>query len=140
MGVAGATVLQALTFATQLPLNATVPNPCVPEDVFVQGHIDITVQQNFDNATGSHFDQHFVSKGTGIGLITGATYVYSEETENSLQIPGPPQTVAQDFVINHLLIANGTVPNFYLFIRVHTTLNALGVPTANIVSFGTKCN
>lgn len=130
--------LLAQVFTVRLPLKITMPNPCVPEDVLIQGEINATIQQNFDGAT-SHFDEHFVSKGKGVGLITSANYTYSQETENSLQIPGPPQTVAQEFVINHMLVSADQAPNFRFSVRLHTTLNAQGVPTANIVSFSTSC-
>ena len=99
----------------------------------------MVIQQNFDEASGSHFDIHVVSKGKGMGLITGANYNFSEESENSLQLPGPPLTVAQEFLINHVLIADGPVPNFYFFVRIHTTMNAVGTPTAQITRFDTRC-
>jgi len=132
-------VAWAQTFRVALPLTATLWNQCVPEDVVTQGQITVTIQQNFDEASGSHFDIHVVSKGKGMGVITGANYNFSEESENSLQLPGPPLTVAQEFLINHVLIADGPVPNFYFFVRVHTTLNAVGTPTAQITRFDTRC-
>jgi len=132
-------VAWAQTFRVALPLTATLWNQCVPEDVVTQGQITVTIQQNFDEASGSHFDIHVVSKGKGMGVITGANYNFSEESENSLQLPGPPLTVAQEFLINHVLIADGPVPNFYFFVRIHTTMNAVGTPTAQITRFDTRC-
>src|SRR5207237_3563393 len=95
------------TYIIQIPFTTVVPNSCVPEDVFIQGELDMTISQTFDSATGSHFNQHFVSKGKGQGPLTSANDNYSEETENSLQIPGPPQTIAQELLINQVLVANG---------------------------------
>ena len=130
----------AQTFHIDIPLAETVTNPCNGDDVVVQGQLSIDIQQNFDQTTGGHFDIHNLSKGTCVGVVSGANYTFSEETENSLQIPGPPQTVAQDFVLNHLLIANGNVPNFALRARLHTTLNAAGIPTASVDRLDMACH
>ena len=132
-------VASAQAFSITFPLSTLLSNTCVPEYVFVQGEITMVIQQNFDEASGSHFETHFVSKGKGTGLVTFATYNFSEETENSFQIPGPPMTVAQEFLINHVLIAAGPVPNFYFFVRLHLTLNALGVPTGQLFSVQSRC-
>src|SRR5438552_5779296 len=54
-------VASVQTFSMTLALPSAQFNPCVPpvgEDVFIQGTITMTFQQNFDEASGSHFDIH----------------------------------------------------------------------------------
>lgn len=132
-------ISKAETFHFELPLNTTVVDNCVGENVLVQGNVDVTIEQSADDAGGTHFHLHVVSKGKGIGLITLANYVYSTEVEDSFDMPGPPQTISHELVLNHQLIANGTFPNSYLRIRLHITLNAIGVPTAELASVEMKC-
>ena len=112
--VAGAlfpTISSAQTFHFEFPLNVTLFDDCSNENVFVQGEIDITLDQSVDNAGGSHFHSHIVSKGKGIGLITLIHYTYSDEFEESFDIPGPPQTLAEELVVNDVLIAAGQTAN-----------------------------
>src|SRR5437588_12014110 len=96
-------ISKAETFNLEVPFNATVVDNCVGESVFVQGNLDVTIDQSVDNSGGTHFHVHVVSKGKGIGLITLANYVFSAEFEHSLDMPGPPQTVADEVVLNHQL-------------------------------------
>lgn len=132
-------ISKAQAFHFGVPLDTTVVNNCVGESVLVQGNIDVTIEQSIDDAGGTHFHLHIVSKGKGIGLITLTNYSFSAEFEDSLDVPGPPLTISHEIVLNHQLIADGNWPNSYLKVRLHLTLNAAGVPTAQIASVDIHC-
>src|SRR5437016_6567500 len=89
-------VTSAQVFRETLPIAVTLVNPCVPEDVFFQGQLTITIDQSIDQAGGSHFGIHELAMATGTGSITSASYNGSGELMQALQLPGPPQTVVED--------------------------------------------
>ena len=139
-GFWGPVMMLAQTNSTTVPLTTILFNDCTTEEVFIQGELTFTTHETFDQSGGTHIDLHTLSKGQGFGLITGAKYNYSEEVQNLFQSPGPPETMTQQFVLNHVLVAAGPVPNLYLRVRVHMTFNASGMPTATVDDVQMDCH
>jgi hypothetical protein len=123
------------------PLMRPVVNPCSGHVVEVEGEVAVTFYPGHDDGAGGfHSHLSVVSKGTGENAVTGTKYQFSEEVVNSIQVPGPPQTEVSEFLINQVVIANGSEPNFYMRTRIHVTLNALGILTADVFDEGMACH
>ena len=122
-----------------VPFTVTVFNDCAMENVALQGTMNLRITDNIDAVTGDHTHIHSISKGTGVGLISGRKYVYNEESDIALDTPGPPQTLTFTQALNHILNGTGPTDNFLLKITFHLTFNATGMPTAAVDNFNISC-
>jgi hypothetical protein len=140
LNIVSAKLTQAETVVDQsVPLNVMAFNECAMESVTLQGTVDMRITDNIDAATGQHTHIHIVSKGTGVGLISGRRYIYNEESDIAFGTPGPPQTLTYTQALNHILNGTGPTDNFLLKITFHLTFNATGVPTAAVDNVSINC-
>jgi hypothetical protein len=118
-------------------------DPCTGEAVEFVGHQRFAIHDSVDSAGGQHQMQVLVdAKGTGAGLVSGATYSFSEYIAQNIQIPGPPETSTNDFHFYFKAIRQGElfdpvlgtplVDDFVLHTILHMTMNAAGVITATV--------
>lgn len=132
--------------ATTVTTNETMPftdsrvNPCNGDVVNFSGNMHLVNHVTIDSAGGTHLETHVNYSGvSGVGAPSGAEYRVVTTRNTSINDSASPQsevTVVQ--VIN--LIAQGSVPNFRLFMTFHVTINANGQTTSTVTNVTTKCN
>jgi len=80
----------------------------------------------------------------GTAVVSGAQYIGEDEFSfsNTGQLPTPGQRTEFSVIRTVLMIRQGeTLPNddFYTFVRMHMTIDANGVPTADFSILNTQC-
>jgi hypothetical protein len=149
-GLLAATVMPASASATftqtihqDLPL-AIVATSCTGEPVPLQGtvSIDIHITITDDGRLQAHVAAR--ARGTGVGAVSGATYVTDDYSYSGANLD-PPQgqvtmlhrwmfTAAGDTLSTPVL-----GDDLYLFVHSHITVNANGLPTASIETSRDTC-
>jgi hypothetical protein len=127
---------QATTSDT--PFTQSVANTCDPDVISVSGtfHSETTFSTNPNGFIHSSFNATI--KGTGVGVPSGANYVFNEIQHAEVN----SKTVAQEqfFSTKMKLIAQGPYPNLTLRTTTHLVVNANGTVTVNTAGFQTSCN
>jgi hypothetical protein len=126
-----------VTFNGDIPIKASVVNPCNGETVVLTGSghevVRLTLNGNTIHA-GVHVDVGGVS---GVGLTTGAKYSVSDSFNDQFNLfPGETETAGE----NYHLIAHGQAPNFVAHALFHITINANGDVTSFIDIVTTDCH
>lgn len=137
--VANSAAAETIVHQINVPFPETALNACNGDVVVVNGTFDLllAITPNPPEPTGSfHTKFHGASKGEGLGSLTNARYVFSEEFDSELNAAGAV-TVTQ--ISDHHLTSVGSTDNFVLRIVIRLTINANGVPTVNTVETETFC-
>jgi hypothetical protein len=132
------TVVAQTTHFT-VPFDFPEDNPCNGEPVMITGTSDMSSNTNVDSDGGIHVTVHFVTKGEGFGVTTGARYLFSQEQSLIHNMSGSSQADISTDVLNQILNANGPTPNFLLKMTAHFTINGQGVPKPPVLNSFTKC-
>jgi hypothetical protein len=133
----GAALASAFTFT--FPLTRDGTDPCTGETVVLQGtahqEINVTASSSGNYTAG---DTSKVSL-KGVAPVSGAQYVGEDQSSFSNTGPLPMEITSVQSV---LMIRQGeTLPadDFYQFVKVHMTVNANGVPTADVSMLNAQC-
>jgi hypothetical protein len=134
--VAMAGVGDLVNVTLQVP--ATVyDNPCADEPVALHGDIHILVGTRTDQGGHVHYLSTWNASYSGNGLISGTPYTASERKQESWTASELPASHTATSVVK--LISKGAAPNAFLYTTMTTTIDANGVPTANIDAVSVKC-
>ena len=116
-------------------LSAVMPNPCNGEPVQLTAEQDLVIHRNTGSG-GTHMHITNNLHGTGVGLVTGATYNLNSVATANTNINGAlNQTLWQDAV----LVGQGNVPNFLFQEVEHITINHNGEVVTDFTMEFTKC-
>jgi hypothetical protein len=129
-----AAAAQAVT--TDTPFSASVLNTCTNEVVDITGVQTNTMLTKIDSAGGVHISFALVTKGTGVGEITGTSYPYNENDLFKLESGAAGTTTLR---VKSRLKGPGSVDNWDMTFMVHLTINADGTATSVIDTFETTC-
>jgi hypothetical protein len=99
-------------------------------------HSETTFSTNPNGFIHSSFNATI--KGTGVGVPSGANYVFNEIQHIEVN----SKTVAQEqyFSTKLKLIAQGSYPNMTMRMTTHLVVNANGTVTVNTSGFQSSCN
>ncbi|MDQ3874170.1 MAG: hypothetical protein M3322_01270 [Actinomycetota bacterium] len=134
-----ATANELVNVTLQIPAQV-YPNPCTPGDIVtVRGTLHIVYYVRSDGQGGFHVTQLVDEKGTGWSALTGMTYRASDRYSHSFYA-GAPFPVTDTLTHDTVLASRGSAQNFLMTYEIHTTVNALGVPTATVENVRLSCN
>jgi hypothetical protein len=131
----------AQTVNVDIPVSFTVVNPCNGEPVVFSGTVHEEAHETINGST-AHLEIHFNFQDvSGVGTVTGATYVIPE-TANLFENVDIPNVFPLNQTINasELVIGQGSVPNFDVHELLHTTINADGTVTSSIDNITATCH
>ncbi len=132
---------QATTTTTneEVPLSTTEPNPCNGDVVAIQGTMHVTNTLTLDASGGYHLKSHVNYQDvSGTVALNGRTYRVSttaNETVNDSDSAQFETTVIQTIK----LISQGPVPNFFVQVVFHITVNANGQTTSTVTDVRSEC-
>jgi hypothetical protein len=115
-------------------------DPCAGfQPVAVTETLHFVLLVNADNAGGFHVNGVVnIENGTGINLVTGATYVAGGANATSFNVKPPfPQVTTNEATA--VLVSQGHAPNMLAKTLIHFTVNANGTVTASIFRFEISC-
>lgn len=111
------------------PLSLIIYNPCANEDVLVEGTL-LSVERWYEDANGGwHASFHITPQNfTGVGLTSGAEYVFSGTVHEMFtwNWPNIDRAETETFIDQHRLISKGVSENSVIQETYHFTLNANG--------------
>jgi hypothetical protein len=139
LAVVPATASAAVVQNVQVPLSITVFSPCNGDVIAVTGSIHLLATMTADGSGGFHIAlMDNVSQVSGVGSVTGATYhgVGGDWLTINAKPPFPFEATETDVFG---LISAGSAPNLIVTQTLHTTVNANGTLTANVVRFSAAC-
>jgi hypothetical protein len=133
--LAVATSAGATAVETKAPFTTTFENPCTGEPVVATGFVHTVADVRFGTDGSLHDQYHFNLQGvTGTGLTTGAKYTVQEEWNVGTNADDDHSTTHHIFRQQYVRTGNtGTVlagDDFYIYFRLHITMNANGQMTA----------
>ena len=122
---------------TRTAISQMFTNPCTGEMFVAQG----TLTMRSDFRVGSdgrlHETFHFNLHGTTAkGVITGAKYVVQEQVNEGINADADAAPSTQHHIIKQHYVRSGENDvlfeddDFYLWFRIHLTINSNGVPTS----------
>ena len=147
-GLANSQKAQAQTTTTTVPFSTEQFNECLGETTSIQG----TVHEVFQFTLGlDGLHTHHLTDSKGTGVVTdspdpariGAKYTYSQSQDDEINGLTFPFEITDIF--DQKMIAAGNVPSpvggddSYLRFQFHITLNANGVPTAEVSNVTIQC-
>ena len=91
LAVPGLAAAQSSTFI--IPFNVTFFNPCIAEDVAVTGSTSITTTDSITPQGDRKISVSEKTTGSGVGLVFGTVYPFSENTQFTVRTP----LVGQEF-------------------------------------------
>jgi hypothetical protein len=126
------------------PVNVTLnipadirDNPCTPGDIVnVSGTLHIVYYVHPDGSGGFHVDQHMNEQGKGDSLTTGVGYLLAETRDESWQASAG---VSHTTTLASELVSQAATDNFVMHLQMHTTVNAIGMPTAAVDHWRLDC-
>jgi hypothetical protein len=125
-----------------VPIAGTVPNPCTGEAVAVTGYLHLQAGVTFTDGVLTHSEVHVNLQGvSGVALVTGARYADSENSNEVMNFNPPQSEETTELTTN--LVRQGesvTMDDFHSKLLIHVTINANGVPTAEVVIDRSRCN
>lgn len=113
-------------------------NPCNNDAVELAGTLHTLIHSTDAGSGNQHIYTDFTGSYSGLGEPSGATYQGSTRTLNDFTTNNP-YPIVTDFFQDIVLISNGSAPNYTLRIHVKLTINANGVPTADVEDFSETC-
>ncbi len=109
------------------------------EAVLLEGNLLIVFRAVSDGNGGFHISSHFSPQGiSGTGLISGDRYQGTGVTRDNFNTNGGLPSEAT-FVNNFRIIGEGTGNNLLVHATIHTTVNANGVVTAEVLNSSIDC-
>ena len=138
---AGVATAQAATerSSEEIPLEATITNPCNGEEVQFSYTIFQMQQVTTDDNGGTHTTvRNFIRAGRGTGLTSSEEYILTFAGASSPQDPAVDTWVAGGTSTLNF-VSTGGDDNFQARFTVHETMNANGEWTAGIYLFDEKC-
>jgi hypothetical protein len=127
------------TEITTIPFTTTIgDNPCTGEPVTLQG--ELRVITHVTESAGSYIANSFLlpRRVTGVGVSTGAEYVFVGATHSSFTLTGALQNEVTD-TFSSSLVSRGGGGNLLVTGVFHETVNANGEVTALVDSVGATC-
>src|SRR5262249_447931 len=118
----------AQSATTTAPFSTSVLNTCTNETVDVSGIQTITSNFHFDNPGGLHIRFGIVSKGTGVGQVTGTNYPFSEN--DLFNVQGTSGASEFTIRIKMRLRGPGSIDNWDMIQMLHLTLTPDGLVTS----------
>ena len=128
----------AVTLNERVPFTVEFTNPCNGEVIAFEGVLHNLARETADGSGGFHLAFHYNLTVRGVGQSTGATYVGAEALTDRVNVK-PPYPVTATFTIHTNVIGQGQVPNFLGHVTAHTTVNANGQVTSEIIKVRTEC-
>lgn len=125
----------------RVPITPTYPHPCVPADGMIafSGYLHTVITATADANGGVHLGVQVKETSlTGVGVVTGRLYRASSELHQTVNDRGSaPLTTT---VTDHFRITgSGPDDNFFMRMTTHLTVNANGVPTADVAHADMEC-
>jgi hypothetical protein len=115
-------------------------DPCSGfQPVAVTETLHFVLLVNADNAGGFHVNGVVnIENGTGLNLVTGATYVAGGANATSFNVKPPfPQVITNE--ATSVLVSQAGAPNLLAKTLIHFTVNANGSVTAAVARFEISC-
>jgi hypothetical protein len=138
LGVAPAQAAGVVNATIHVPANVTT-NPCFPKDVVdLSGDFHVVITTTTDHRGGYHTTTSINSQLSGASITTRTKYVNSE-TQNEDWYGRAPFPAVHTEVHNFILVSNNGTPNYLLYVTMHTTVTAGGVPTAFVDNIRMDC-
>jgi hypothetical protein len=137
-GVAPANASIVVNATIHVPASVTT-NPCFPADVVnLSGDFHVVITTTNDRRGGYHTTTSINSQLSGASITTRTKYVNSE-TQNEDWYARAPYPAVHTEVHKYLLVSNNGTPNYVLYMTMHTTVTAGGVPSAVVDNFRMDC-
>jgi hypothetical protein len=138
VNVAPAHAANTVNVTFHVPASVTT-NPCFPKDVVnLSGDIHVVISTTIDRNRGYHVTNTINSQLSGASITTNTKYVNSE-TQNEDWYARPPFPVVHTAVHDYILVSNNGTPNYMLYMTMHTTVTAGGVPSATVDNLRLDC-
>ena len=130
------------TFNQRVPVEAEIANPCTGELVTFEGTVHQVVHRTVDASGGFHFKGQTSVQVQGVGT-SGAKYV-AHETRNEQSNVDVVSESASNFTFTDTVqfIRQGSETSeddFQGKLTIHTTINANGELTSEVVNTETEC-
>ena|SRR5437016_7197176 len=124
-----------LTVVIHLPLGGGDMNPCNNFEAitFTGGH-DIEINR-FSTNGGFHFFVKTTTGGKGVGT-SGDSYTVNETEEFGFNVTGAFESTNGN---DKHVISQSRTQDFRFHMNLHITVNANGIPTANVDNVSTRC-
>jgi hypothetical protein len=117
---------------------AVMEDPCVPGDVLnLNGDLHILMTTTASGA-GYKATYHLNSQLSGTGIVTGLRYVNSEDQDEEW-FAGAPFPVVHTHTYSFDLLSQSGADNYVMYVTMHETVDAMGVPTATVDRVATDC-
>jgi hypothetical protein len=135
---------QAETTTTNqtIPIAAFVGSPCTSESIDISGDMHVVVHTTVSDSGGFHFSAHLNYQGvSGTGRTSGTTYRATDAgqtTFNGSGDFGSANEVTNEFTFQ--LISAGSDDNFRVKGLFHTTVNANGETTSEVMRLEGDCS
>jgi hypothetical protein len=134
----GARAEEVVNVTLNIPAAAR-DNPCAGEPlVSLSGTLHIVYYVRSDGNGGFHINHLVDDKLSGQGFTSGERYQASDTWDHSFYA-GAPFPANDTIVHTVVLLSAGGSDNLVMGYRLHTTVNALGVPTAAVEDITLKC-
>jgi hypothetical protein len=132
---------QATTTTTNedLPISSSLVNSCNGDVVAFSGTLHIANTLTTDSSGGYHLRTHSNYQDvSGTGTPSGANYritTTNNETVNDSDTPQFETTVIQTIKA----VSQGAIPNLFIHVVLHVTVNANGQTTSSVTEIRTEC-
>ena len=123
-----------------VPFNVTRINGCTGERVALTGELHVTTITTIDATGATHIDVHLVPDHVrGLGLTSGDAYLVTggQRSHLNTDAAAAPSTFTSTTMFN--LHSTGGGANNVTFVLRHTTVNANGDTTVEIVDIDIRC-
>jgi hypothetical protein len=139
-----AALAQAETTTTNqtIPIAAVVGSPCTAESIDIAGNMHVVVHTTVSDSGEFHFSAHLNYQDvSGTGRTSGTTYRATDAghtTFNGSGDVGSANEVTNEFTFQ--LISAGSDDNFRVKGLFHTTVNANGETTSDVMRLEGDCS
>lgn len=127
-------------FIERIPVEGSHISACTGELITYSAVYIISINQVTDQNVTAPVSINQVFKGTGTGQPSGAKYLIREHFHFSVNLPNatsPHQTFKEHFVAR--LVSQGSLPNEFLSLQVHTLINRRGEVTVKVHEVIPEC-
>jgi hypothetical protein len=123
----------------RIPFTTVTFSPCTPDNILVTGEWQIVGHVTRSDNEGFHAGLLINCHGTGIGLNTGAQYLFNQTLSMSLNA-GAPFPFISTQSLHETLVGQGSVPNLNVTSLAHITVNANGELSVTFSDFEIDCH
>ena len=123
-----------------VPVAETLPDPCTGEDVYLAGTAEVSAIVNI-TGTKAQLVGHAQEHLDGAGLTSGRSYLANVFVDISTEMQLDPVTMTAEATViaDGLLIGQGNLPNQFIEMQAHVTINANGSMTVTVINVRTGC-